>query len=188
MIPLMVIAQFYGVLQLVILGSPTRTIRWRVVLLAFLAGVTVCVPLALLLEMVWTRLFAGMTHQSFIDALDIAGYSVDPFIEEVVKLLPLMIACLIPAVRRQLGLVDIILICAALGAGFGLTEFILNMSHRFDRAIDARFQDVWYMQIGVFGVGVVPGLGKTLTSWLPSGVSATGAFDLPFKGPLDTNI
>jgi PrsW family intramembrane metalloprotease len=174
-IVLMVLAQLYGVVQLMVLGWAARTVRWRVLLLASVAGIYVSAPVAVLLQTGWTRVFAELSGIPLVDVVQLAAYTVDPFIEETVKLLPLLALWLLAAsVRRQWGLTDFVLAAAALGAGFGLTEELLRFSGEAGRAI-ALPGGGFLLAVGFSGP-TVPGLGQILGAWLPVGVGSSGLF------------
>ncbi len=55
MIVALVFAHVWGVIQLVVLGSLTRTMRVRTVLMALAVGLYLCAPLSVLLQMAWIR-------------------------------------------------------------------------------------------------------------------------------------
>ena len=101
MILLMVLAQLYGVLQLALLGWAARTVRLRVLLLAMLCGLYAAAPVAVLLEMSWTRTVAAISGDPLFEVISRASYTVDPFIEECVKLAPLLLLwALVRSARR----------------------------------------------------------------------------------------
>ncbi|MBO0790040.1 MAG: PrsW family intramembrane metalloprotease, partial [Ktedonobacteraceae bacterium] len=178
MILFMFFAQFYGVLQLSWLGSLTRTVRWRLLLLALLAGVAVVMPVTLLLELGGARLYGLVTDQAFVIALRDNSYTIDPFLEEGLKILPLIVACMIPAIRRQLSLVDLVLLGAALGSGFGLAEAFFNFNSSIDQASYIREGDIWAFAGSIFAFVAIPGVGRTLISWLPAGASIMDPSDV----------
>ncbi|MBO0795772.1 MAG: PrsW family intramembrane metalloprotease, partial [Ktedonobacteraceae bacterium] len=170
-------AHLYGVFQSLVVASPARTVRWRLALVAFLAGITVSAPAALLLQFGWTRLFALITHQSLFDVVGVAAYSLDPFIEEIIKPLPLVLACMIPWVRRQLGITDIVIICLALGSGFGMAENLLRFSDVAGKAISTD-NGVWIVPGGIFSAIAIPDIGKSLLSWIPEGAGNISILDM----------
>ncbi|MBO0779980.1 MAG: PrsW family intramembrane metalloprotease, partial [Ktedonobacteraceae bacterium] len=187
MILFMFFAQFYGVLQLSWLGSLTRTVRWRLLLLALLAGVAVVMPVTLLLELGGARLYGLVTDQAFVIALRDNSYTIDPFLEEGLKILPLIVACMIPAIRRQLSLVDLVLLGAALGSGFGLAEAFFNFNSSIDQASYIREGDIWAFAGSIFAFVAIPGVGRTLISWLPAGASIMDPSDVVTYGALQVN-
>jgi hypothetical protein len=170
MVVMIVIAQLYGVLQLAVLGWAARSVRWRVLVVGVLAGLYGASVLALLLQETWTRAFAALTGTPLFTVTRIAGYTVDPFIEEITKLLPVVLVYWIfTTVRRQWGATDLVLACAAVGSGFGLAEQLLRFSDDPDRAI-AYPGGGWALPGGILSIQSVPGPSNLLTSWLPAGV------------------
>jgi hypothetical protein len=162
----MALAAGYGVLQLAALGWLTgRSVRLGTLLLAIMAGLYGCGAVALVLQVIYTRSVASLTGESLSAVVNKASYTVDPFIEELVKIAPL--ALLAASVRRrfQYGMTDYVLLGAGFGAGFGLLEALLRFSHLPERAITA--SDGWLVPSG-FSVTLIPDLGTTLPSWLPA--------------------
>jgi hypothetical protein len=98
MIIAIVFAQLWGVVQLIVLGSPARTIRARTAFTAMAAGLYACAPLAVLLQLAWTRPAAWLTGASIHNLVGTAAYTFDPFIEEIVKVLPVAILLTIPVI------------------------------------------------------------------------------------------
>jgi RsiW-degrading membrane proteinase PrsW (M82 family) len=162
------------VLQLIILGSLARTVRIRTVYAALAVGLYLLVPLTVVLQAGWTGLCAPLFGLSAPELVRIASYTFDPFLEELLKLLPLALLLLVPTFRRQWSFTDLVLIGAAAGAGFGLAEDIYRFGGSADRA--QSISGGWAL---VFSQGslLVPSIGKTLTSWLPIGV-AGGSSDV----------
>ena len=108
----------YGVVQLFVLSSPSRTIRWPSILFGFVAGMSASASAALLTERGSAVLFAAALHRTLSSITVFDSYTLDPIVEELCKVLPLLLVLLIPRVRTRLGFSDIVLICAALGSGF----------------------------------------------------------------------
>ena len=79
-------------------------------LLALAVGLYACAPLAVLLQVTWTRIAAWSTGTQYWDWLTVASYTGNPFIEEVVKVLPLVALLLMPVIRRQMSYTDCLLI------------------------------------------------------------------------------
>ncbi len=167
MILAIVFAQVWGVLQLILLGTLARTVRVRTVLAAMAVGLYAIGPLTVILQLSWIRVVAALVGKSVSDMTGVASYTVDPFIEEALKLLPLVLLMLIPAVRRQWSLTDCVLIAAAVGSGYGLAEHLY------------RYASTPGMAEGVSGGWAIPfgrvtpmvtGIFNSLTSWLPPGV------------------
>jgi RsiW-degrading membrane proteinase PrsW (M82 family) len=169
----MYLAQLYGALQMLMLSSFSRTVRWRTVLAAFIAGSAASTFIALLLQLGSTRLLHTMAHRPLFSMTTLASYTTDPFIEEVCKVLPLVLALLVSRVRRQLGIADTVTIGAALGSGFGLTENILRFSHGGIAATLSASEGYWHFSRGLNDIAI-PGLDALLTSWLPVAARAQG--------------
>src|SRR6266702_2728123 len=181
MILLMVLAQLYGVVQMALLGWAARTIRLRVLLLAMLGGVYAAAPVAALLEVGWTRMVAAVSGDPLFEVTSRASYTVAPFIEECVKLVPLLLLWLVVrSVRRQWGVTDFVLAGAALGAGFGLAEDLLRYADDAGRAVHLA-SGGWVIPAGL-SAPTVPGVREALTSWLPAGVGSGGPLG---DGPAD---
>jgi RsiW-degrading membrane proteinase PrsW (M82 family) len=172
----MVFAHVWGILELAVLASLTRTIRVRTALAALAAGLYACPLIAILLQTSWTRLAARLTGKYLFEIVGAASYTLDPFIEEFVKVLPLLILIwMIPSVRRQWSTADCVLIGAASGAGFGMAENLFRLSGAMDRVTPV--SGGWEI-IQVFSVSspTVPSLTASLTSWLPAGIAGGNVF------------
>jgi hypothetical protein len=167
----MAFAAFWGVLQLAVLGWGTRTVRVGTLVLVMGVGFYACGAVAGAAELAWTRLFAALSGGSVADAVRTAGYTVDPFLEEVVKVLPLVLAGLHLRTRRQWGLTDCLLIGAAAGAGFGLLEAVMRFGH----------------QPG-YAEPLVPGPLEAVTTWLPAPVDAAFLAAPGLGGPTDVHL
>src|SRR5262245_39850088 len=94
-----VFAHLWSALQLVVLGSLTRTVRTRTVLTAIAVGFFACAPLAVLLQVTWIRIAASLTGAYVGGVVATASYTADPFMEEILKVLPLALLLLIPVIR-----------------------------------------------------------------------------------------
>ena len=126
MVPAIIFAQLWGVIELIVLATPARTVRIRTVFAAMAVGFYTIGPLTAFIQLSWIHLAAPLFGMPATDLQGIASYSVDPFIEEGMKLLPLAVLMLIPAIRRQWSVTDCVLIAAATGSGFGLTEHLFR--------------------------------------------------------------
>ena len=162
-----VFAQLWGVLQLIVLGSLSRTVRVRTVLAAMAVGLYAIAPITVLLQDSWIGVAASLLGRSMTDITGIAAYTVDPFIEEALKLLPLLLLLRIAAIRRQWSVMDCVLIAAAIGSGFGLAEHLYRFASSPDMAQGV--SGGWAMAFRNY-TPLVPGIGSSLTSWLPSGI------------------
>jgi len=166
----LVVAHLWGVLQLILLGSFARTVRARTVYAALAAGLYLCAPVTAALQVALTRLIASSTEMSVSEVVHIAGYTLDPFLEELAKLLPLSLLLMVRVFRRQWSFTDCVLIAAATGAGFGLAEDLYRFGGSADHA--QSIAGGWAL---VFSGDylLVPGIGHILTSWLPHGVGGS---------------
>jgi hypothetical protein len=169
MIAAIVFAHVWGVLQVIALGSLSRTVRIRTALAALAAGLYACAAAAVLLEFAWIKPATWITGAPLSSIVQTASYTVDPFIEELVKLTPLMLLLLaVRVVRRQWSITDCVIVGAALGSGFGLAEEMYWSSAASANAVWSG--GGWIVQSGLAGFNTVPGPLTTLTSWLPDGV------------------
>ncbi len=185
-VALMLLAHAYGVAQLFVLGSGWRTVRWWVVAAAFSAGVFGCTVLTIAVQLGWIRLAAAATGQSVDAVTTFGGYTFDPFAEELLKLLPLAAVFVIPRLRAQLGVTDAVLLAAAIGSGFGLTELVLHLSDDAANALFATDRGRWVLPIGL-ATPEIPGVRAILASWVPNGMTA--ADFLAFEPvPLKSNM
>ena len=176
MIAAMVFAHVWGLLQLVALGSFARTVRLLTVLMAMVAGLFACAALAVVLEIGGDRCAAGLTGMPLSELVLTASFTIDPFVEELAKVLPLALLLSVRVIRRQWSVTDCVLVGAALGAGFGLAEEL----YRFGAApANADWSaGGWVVRTGWATVVTVPGLWTTLTSWLPRGAAPESLFSL----------
>jgi len=165
----MVAAALYGVVQLAAISWPTRSVRLSTVLLASLVGVYVCGTAAALVELAYTRVIADDTGRSLTAVVNTTAYTTAPWVEELLKVSPLLLAGLYVKVRRQWGLTDFTILGAALGAGFGLLEALLRYSLDTDRALSRH--GGWLIPDSL-SPPYVPGPAEVLTSWLPSPAAA----------------
>jgi len=165
----MAFAACWGVLQLAVLGWGTRSVRVVTLLVSVGAGAYGCGVLAVLAELGYTRALAALTGEPVAAVVTTAAYTVDPFVEELAKIAPLVVAGLHLRTRRQWGLTDHLLVGAALGAGFGLLEAVLRFSHQTANAVAV--DGGWLLPISQ-SPPLVPSPAGALTSWLPAPVHA----------------
>jgi hypothetical protein len=177
----MLFAALWGVLQLAVLGSWTRTVRLSTLALVVATGTYGCGVFAVLLETVWTRLVALVTRTPVSSVVVTASYTIDPLIEELVKAAPLVaLALLVPRLRRQLGLTDFVLLGAAIGAGFSFFEAALR--HGTVRAMTTGTTDGYLVQASLGGVVTVPYPSTTMTTWLPEPAMVNDLFGTGDRG------
>ncbi len=177
MVLLMTVAAVVSVTQLALIGAWARSLRVTTLLLGVLAGFLVCGPAAVALQWAWTRAVAGIGPWSLRDVVDTAGWTVDPLLEEVVKVAPLaLLAWRWVHSHRQLGYVDHLLAGGALGMGFELFEATL----RFGRlGMLAMPTTGGYVVTGnLAGVVTVPSIWTSLTTWQPAPASFAPLFSV----------
>ncbi|GHE15303.1 hypothetical protein GCM10010339_89510 [Streptomyces alanosinicus] len=161
----MAVAVVWGVLQLFTVSWPTRSVRLSTVLLALAAGVYGCGVATALVELAYTRFYAHESGHSLVTVVDTTSYTVAPWVEELIKVSPLLLAGMSLRVRRQWGLADFTVLGAALGGGFGLLEAVLRYGLDANRAISRG--GGWIIPDSL-SPPYVPGLGQVLTAWLPA--------------------
>jgi hypothetical protein len=160
MVVSMIFAQVWGVTQVIILGSMARTVRVKTALMAMAVGLYVCASASIAIQLLWTRSAAWLLSTPMSTVVDTASYTLDPLIEEIIKLLPLAGLLMIPVIRRQWSLTDCVIIGAATGSGFGLAEGLLWNSSHASSAIS--LQSGWLVK-----GSVVPGPLSALFSLFP---------------------
>jgi hypothetical protein len=105
------------------------------------------------------------------------SYLLDPLVEEIAKPLPLVVLMLVPRVRKSLTRTDIVVLCTALGSGFGFVEAALTVA---SNASDASWNaGHWHALFNIMDLAV-PGPITTITSWLPAGFMIGGQVPLNF--------
>ncbi len=166
----LVVAHLWGVLQLIVLASFARTVRARTAYAALAVGLYLCAPVTAALQVALTKIFASSMGISVPEVMHIAGYTLDPFIEELAKVLPLSLLLMVPLFRRQWSFTDCVLIAAATGAGFGLAEDLYRFGGSADHA--QSIAGGWALAFSGDYL-LVPGLGHIVTSWVPHGVAGS---------------
>jgi hypothetical protein len=177
MVSAIIFAQLWGVVQLIVLTTLARTVRVRTVFAAMAVGFYLIGPLTAFIQLSWIHLAAPLFGLSPGNLQAIAAYTVDPFIEETMKLLPLALLMLLPSIRRQWSLTDCVLVAAATGSGFGLTEHLFRYAAYPHTAYGV--SGGWLLWAGMSKV-FIPGVFHTLSSWITN-----GAYNL--DNPLDIN-
>ncbi|MGW2883694.1 RNase A-like domain-containing protein [Streptomyces sp. NPDC001233] len=162
---MMAVAAVWGVLQLFAVSWLTRSVRLSTVLLALAVGVYGCGVATALVELAYTRIYADQSGQSLVTVVNTTSYTVAPWVEELIKASPLLLAGLSLKVRRQWGVTDFVVLGAALGGGFGLLEAVLRYGLDANRAIPRG--GGWIIPDSL-SPPYVPGLGQVLTAWLPA--------------------
>jgi hypothetical protein len=171
----MVFAACWGVVQLAVLGSAARSVRAGTLLLAVGAGVYGCGILAVIVEYAWTQGYAHASGAPLYEVVASASYTVDPFVEEIAKVVPLLLLAWGARARWQRGLTDYLLLGAATGAGFGLLEAVMRFGTRAGTAV--RMPDGWVLPISL-SPPTVPAPAAAVGSWLPAPAGGNGLLSL----------
>ncbi|MFI2204699.1 PrsW family intramembrane metalloprotease [Streptomyces sp. NPDC020192] len=162
---MMAVAAVWGVLQLFAVSWPTRSVRLSTVLLALAVGVYGCGVATALVELAYTRLYSDQSGQSLATVVNTTSYTVAPWVEELIKVSPLLLVGLSPKLRRQWGLTDFVVLGAALGDGFGLLEAVLRYGLDAGRAL---VRGGGWIIPDSLSPPYVPGPGQVFTAWLPA--------------------
>jgi PrsW family intramembrane metalloprotease len=171
----MVFAACWGVVQLAMLGSAARSLRVGTLLLAVGAGVYGCGVLAVIVEYAWTHVRANVTGVPIYQVVATGSYTVDPFVEEIAKVVPLLLLAWGARARLQRGLTDYLLLGAATGAGFGLAEAVMRFGTRAGTAV--RMPGGWVLPISL-SPPTVPTPVAAVGSWLPAPSGGDGLLSL----------
>lgn len=160
---MMVFAALVGVLQLAVIAGLVRSVRITTLIQAVIIGAVVCGPVTVAVQWVVTRAVAARSSLWMTVIVEEAGKSYDPVVEEVLKLLPLLLlAIILPRVHRQLGWTDHFLIGTALGSGFALAEALMR---------HAETPEGLYAATGGWSIGGMSNIMHTpwsaLTTWQP---------------------
>ncbi|MET7937798.1 PrsW family intramembrane metalloprotease [Streptomyces sp. NPDC005322] len=164
--------------QLLVLSSPTRSLRVSTVLLAVAVGVYGCGVAAALLELAYTRGVTEATGESLTEVVKTASYTADPVIEELIKIMPLLLVAWNVRIRRQWGLTDYVVLGAALGAGFGLLEAVTRYGLDAGRAIPHPVGG-WAIPDSL-RAPYIPGSEQVFSAWFPA---PQGALELGDRTP-----
>lgn len=184
MVVLMACASLYAVLQLAVLGSATRSTRIGTAMLAVATGCVACGAVTIAAELIYTRSVAVLTGQELGDVVQTASYTVDPFIEEIVKILPLVLIGVLGIRRRvQWGLTDFLIIGAGIGSGFALAEALLRFSWHAASALSDHHGGM-VLAISL-SAPTIRGPLELLGSWLPA---PAGSWDLFGTGTANLNL
>jgi hypothetical protein len=175
MVAILLLAHAWALMQIALLTAPWRTVGIRTIALAFCAGFGVTAPLVLFIQWAWVNAYQDITGTwSFVmffpgQLVETAGYTVDPFLEEIGKLLPLILLMVLPRTKYRLGLSDSLVLGAALGAGFGFAEQTMGITEWVpERGLSwSSFNQAWTVPFFLSSL-YIPGPLKILTSWVPS--------------------
>lgn len=170
MVPTMALAAAVGVTQIAVLGRVSSTLRFRSVWVAVGFGLFALAPLTGLLEWGWVQFLAKSWGVS--DAVSWAGWTVDPFLEEVVRFASLCVLMMVvPSVRRLWSYTDLVVLGAAVGAGHRLAEQLWRFAGYGHLGAGFRLDDGWIAAGGLAGLVVVPAPKVIVGSWLPDSVT-----------------
>jgi RsiW-degrading membrane proteinase PrsW (M82 family) len=171
----MLAATVYGVIQLLVLAWPTRTVRLPTALLAVAVGVYACGALTVVLELASAHTLSSLLDIPVADAVKRASYTVDPVIEELVKVAPLLLVGINVRSRLQHGLTDYVVLGAALGAGFGLLEAVARFGMDADQAVPIAGGG-WILPN--LTPPYIPGIKQVLSTAFPAPVGSLDIADL----------
>lgn len=142
----------YSLLQVYLLCCLRCTVSGKTLFRTVLVGLYGCTVVALPIQLLSIRLLGALGAS---DGWTTASYSIDPLIEEVLKVLPVILIARF--VGPAMGLADFIILGASAGLGFGFTESWLRLTRGIE--VDAyRLAD--------------------LIGWVPYGRGVTGSIVL----------
>ncbi|MFF1922005.1 DUF6531 domain-containing protein [Streptomyces sp. NPDC058221] len=174
----MAAASVWGVLQLLLLSWPVRTVRWPTVLLALGVGAYGSGVASVLVELFVARRLADSEGSSLHDVLGTVMWTTAPVAEELLKIAPLLLAGWALRGRMQWGMADFAVLGGAVGAGFGLLEAVAQYALAPD-AVVRPVEGGWMVGSG-FSAPFVAGFPELLGHWFPApvGTVALGSFDV----------
>lgn len=166
MLLLMVIAAVVSVTQLAVVGSWGRSLRLTTLWQGIGVGFLVCGFATVTVQFAWTRVVAALISTPVHDVQSLASWTVDPFLEEIFKVAPLLLlAWRRPRIHRQLGYTDHVLYGAALGIGFELLESALRYARLGSFTMDTG--DGFVVSANLGGSVIVPSPWTSLWTWQP---------------------
>lgn len=183
----MAAASVWGVLQLLLLTWPVRTVRWPTVFLAFGVGAYGCGVASMLVELVTARQLAAARHESVSAVLDTVSWTTAPVAEELIKMAPLLLAGWALRGRMQWGLADFAVLGGALGAGFSLLEELLMYAGAGAKAVPLD-SGGWQIPASLMSQVHVPGPGEVLGHWFPAPTGVSGTGGLVVRMPYDMHV
>ena len=125
---------FYVILQLWVL-SPTKTVPVKTIFLFFILGAFSTTFVTFWFHFVATRFFV----------FDIVSYTINPFVEETVKILPVFIIIFFHRAGRTMGILDAMLLALACGTGFEVAEnslYLLSKTYSNIPGSTFHFKDI----------------------------------------------
>ncbi|MFI6088500.1 RNase A-like domain-containing protein [Streptomyces sp. NPDC051218] len=178
---IMAAAAIYGVLQLALLASPTRSLKLTTVLVTVAVGVYGSGVMAVLIEYFYARAAVSHPGQSLTEAMGNGTYTLVPVVEELAQIAPLVLAGVNLKIRSQLGFADFVVLGAATGAGLGLLEVLLSHMLDAQRAFPLPDGGGWMLSGGIGSIGkgspYIPDWSTVLSTWLPNSL---GTLDISF--------
>lgn|GEM_PF-2310093 len=172
----MTVAALVSVIQLAVVGSWGRSVRLITLVQAVSIGFMVCGPVTILLEWLVTRAVAALGPWEMSVVVSTAAWTYNPFIEEIVKIVPLVVLALWASRSyRQLGWTDHLLVGGGLGVGFTLCEAALRYAKLGSGLLGSvsSVGEGYSVVSSLFGSVVVPSVTTSLTTWLPDPVRIT---------------
>lgn len=163
----MVVAAVVSLTQLAVLGSWGRSLHITTLLQGIAVGFLVTGFVTVAIQFAWTRIAAAITSIPVSEVQNFAAWTVDPFLEEIIKVAPLLLLVLWrPRIQKQFGYTDHLLSGAALGMGFELLESALRYTRltMFSGDYGGRF----VVDGGLSGIVTVPNIWESLFTWQPS--------------------
>ncbi|MFC1560149.1 PrsW family glutamic-type intramembrane protease [Candidatus Margulisiibacteriota bacterium] len=107
----------YPLIQLFVV-SPTRTVNIRTIVSFFFIGLFCSTAAAFILNVISTHLINP----------DLVSFTINPIVEETLKVLPVFVVLYYFKAGRNLGILDAMLLAAACGTGYALFEDMANFN------------------------------------------------------------
>jgi RHS repeat-associated protein len=166
----MAAAALWGVLQLLLLSWPVRSVGWPTVLLAFGVGAYGCGVFTVLIELFVARQLASANGTSIQQALETVTWTTAPPVEELIKIAPLLLAAWAMRGRVQWGLTDFVVLGGAVGTGFALLESVLQYAFAPGAQMTASPTGQGWTVASSLSPPFVSGFPEFLGHWFPSSV------------------
>lgn len=146
---LLICIEVYTLFQLWLISS-SKLISWKTILLYLAVGTISVTAVTLTFHLFSVRIIP----------YKINSYTINPIIEEIVTILPIVLIARLSSLRNKLGVLDWMLLAAALGCGFQLAETGIR--------IVGTAQQWRFIVIGWGDIG------RILTTWLPERIMDNG--------------
>lgn len=171
MVPALIFSYVWSTFLLFAITSGSRTVGLRTTFAAMLCGASFSTPVAVALQYLVLHATGG--------DLNALGYTVDPAIEELLKLAPVFVVLLGAQARRDLRASDYVLLAGAAGSGFGLVESLL----RFGMSpVPADPDGGW--TLGFLASVHLPSPWQVVTGWFVSVAPSGGVLHHPINSHL----